>query len=346
MPLSNRILDDPGQRRNATARIDAYLDAVENASARTRWLTIVLTTSCVIVFFAHWNTLPEAWLLGRLDVARHARAYFLASESERCALLQGEDGAKYNRGRQLLNQHQMDRSEVVLRIPITFAPDEETQGGATVHGEAVVDLAALSLQHAVDTIEDAVLSDVKVLNVPFLGIAFDVNDLGLMSGLAFAVILLMRKMSLNTERDSVRTLFRASYRKGCTLEAYEIVALKQVLTTPIRNHYEDIGTFRRGMIQVYRALPMTINVAAPGILAAVYATNFRSFDVGNMISPQATLLSMTASGILLVTVAALTCACLKSEIEIHRLMDAVATSSAATFFKRFAIPPPGGVGPG
>lgn len=73
------------------------------------------------------------------------------------------------------------------------------------------------------------------VRVPFFGFTFDVNDLGLLAGLGFIVILLLLRFSLRSEIISLRLSFKAvadaaDVKKLATF--YDLLAMRQVLTMP------------------------------------------------------------------------------------------------------------------
>jgi len=75
------------------------------------------------------------------------------------------------------------------------------------------------------------------VRVPFFGVAFDVNDLGLLVGIGFVVILLLLRFSLGSEIVGLRISFKnvtaLSQEPGELLERfYELLAMRQVFTLP------------------------------------------------------------------------------------------------------------------
>jgi hypothetical protein len=71
-----------------------------------------------------------------------------------------------------------------------------------------------------------------VIRVPVVGFTLDVNDLGLIGGVAFIVILLMLRFSLTRELDNVRLSFERAEGLGRLHEFYTLLAMRQVFTVP------------------------------------------------------------------------------------------------------------------
>ncbi|HEY0406603.1 MAG TPA: hypothetical protein VGC89_12805, partial [Pyrinomonadaceae bacterium] len=87
----------------------------------------------------------------------------------------------------------------------------------------------------------AYVENAFTIRVPFFGFSFDVNDLGLLGGLGFIVILALLRFSIRSEIVSLRLSFKAvaaEARKDPTQIAlfYDLLAMRQVLTMP---HVED-----------------------------------------------------------------------------------------------------------
>jgi hypothetical protein len=91
--------------------------------------------------------------------------------------------------------------------------------------------------HAIfyDRLVEAYVKNTYSIHVPFFGVTFDANDLGLIGGLSFVVILMLLRFSLGRERDNLRVLFeRAESIQGMLSEVYDALAMRQVFTLPPR----------------------------------------------------------------------------------------------------------------
>jgi hypothetical protein len=79
------------------------------------------------------------------------------------------------------------------------------------------------------------------IKVPFFGFSFDVNDLGLLGGIGFIVILILLRFSLRSETVSLRVAFKAVREESknnpkLLATFYDLLAMRQVFTLP---HLED-----------------------------------------------------------------------------------------------------------
>lgn len=83
----------------------------------------------------------------------------------------------------------------------------------------------------------AYVDNALTIRVPFFGFAFDVNDLGLLGGIGFIVILFLLRFSLRSEIINLRLAFKAAAKTEDQLPIfYDLLAMRQVFTLP---HVED-----------------------------------------------------------------------------------------------------------
>lgn len=78
------------------------------------------------------------------------------------------------------------------------------------------------------------VENVRFVKAPFFGIAFDVNDLGLIGGIGLIIILLLLRHSLSREVKSLNKSFTEARRTGAQqfYHFYHILAMKLVFTIP------------------------------------------------------------------------------------------------------------------
>lgn len=76
------------------------------------------------------------------------------------------------------------------------------------------------------------VENVRLVRAPFFGIAFDVNDLGVIGGIGFIIILLLLRHSLSREIKSLNRSFRVAYDTNQLRHFYHVLAIRQVFTVP------------------------------------------------------------------------------------------------------------------
>ncbi|MGA9773316.1 MAG: hypothetical protein WBV94_30075 [Blastocatellia bacterium] len=78
----------------------------------------------------------------------------------------------------------------------------------------------------------AYVENVRFIRIPFVGIAFDVNDLGTIGGIGLIIILVLMRFSLSREIKNLRVSFREAVRHDQLCHFYHALAMTQVFTVP------------------------------------------------------------------------------------------------------------------
>ncbi len=170
----------------------------------------------------------------------------------------------------------------------------------------------------------AYIDNAMTVRVPFFGVAFDVNDLGLMGGIGFVTILVLLRFSLRTEIASLRIAFKAAARETAgdrpRLEAfYDLVAMQQVLTFPqMRDERVGWAIHRPRLL---RAIPKLICFLPVVVYTMVAANDFRSQHVANVINPLHTRVLLAYTGVLWVLIFALAGWCFARLMKVDRIWD-------------------------
>ena len=76
------------------------------------------------------------------------------------------------------------------------------------------------------------VENVRFIKVPFFGIAFDVNDLGTIGGLAILTILVLLRYSLSREIKNLNVSFEEAYHHDQLSAFYHALAMRQLFTVP------------------------------------------------------------------------------------------------------------------
>jgi hypothetical protein len=178
--------------------IQDYLDASSDASKRTRTITIILVIASVVVLAGWLNSLQTHWMQKRMIMLQDMRGEYVASKLGPYPEYK-VDGETYKHETQLYEQRYKDLCAAVER---------------------------------------AYVDNSLVVRVPFLGFTFDVNDLGLIGGIGFLVILACYRFFLSREVDNLRLSFEEASRlgEGELEKFYSLLAMRQVFTVPVSTH--------------------------------------------------------------------------------------------------------------
>jgi len=162
------------------------------------------------------------------------------------------------------------------------------------------------------------------IDVPFFGVAFDINDLGLLGGISFVTILVLMRFSLRTEIVSLRLAFKAAARDARgdreQLERfYDLLASQQVFTLP---HMHDTSPGWMGRRPwLLRVGPKLTCLLPLAVYTLVAVNDFLSQGVANSISPIHTRLLLAYTAVIWVVIGALSAWCFRRLVEIDRLWD-------------------------
>lgn len=133
----------------------------------------------------------------------------------------------------------------------------------------------------------AYVENALTVRVPFFGVAFDINDLGLLSGIGFVTILLMLRFSLRNEIVSLRLAFKAAMEVGKNnpkqLDTfYDLMAMRMVLTLP--NMEDDSIGWKVSRSETLQSISKWICFFPLFAYSLIAYQDYTTQDIGNAIS--------------------------------------------------------------
>ena len=150
--------------------------------------------------------------------------------------------------------------------------------------------------------------NVLTLHIPFFGTSFDINDLSLISGITFTIILIWLRLSLWTELNSTQQVFERVDVKDLkeVKDYYEYLGTRQVFTIPL-SFDEQIKKYGERQWRLMLILLIALPVALQGLLLAndLYTT-----DIGISISTPNTIMVLISGFFFLATTFVLMFSCL------------------------------------
>ena len=161
------------------------------------------------------------------------------------------------------------------------------------------------------------------VRIPFFGISFDINDLSLVSGITFTIILIWLRLSLWTELNSTQQVFERVDVKDLkeVKDYYEYLGTRQVFTIPL-SFDEQLKKYGERQWRLMLILLIALPVALQGLLLAndLYTT-----QIGINISTQNTIIVLISGFFFLATTSVLMFSCLSivSSINHHWREQAV-----------------------
>src|SRR5712664_4108298 len=259
--------------------LEDYLKGAADASNRTRVIMLAMVVASVLALVSFLNTMnfEIGWIKGGNPNANLQLKSWKLARLERI----GDPRSDYVR-QKICPPGQP--CTLYADSPRTPAPaSEETRPAeARTAPSEFVNSANADLRYrqfyaaaARDYVDNAF-----TVRVPFFGVAFDVNDLGLLVGIGFVTILLLLRFSIRSEIISLRISFKSvramSKEPREMLERfYDLLAMRQVFTMPrlkvdkllIEHHGEEEWSSHepswtvwvlRGILKIICCLPLLV----------------------------------------------------------------------------------------
>jgi hypothetical protein len=172
--------------------IKDYVEATTDAAKRTRLVAIVLVVASILVFIGFYNSLRWSWP-----------------------------------GERIRSAYDPDNKSVHKALDVEHHPrllSDDDKDGKTPVDDFRKQIQEASVR--------AYVENVRFVRVPFVGVAFDVNDLGMIGGIGLILILFVMRYSLSREIKNLNFSFREAARLNQYGEFYHALAMRQVLTVP------------------------------------------------------------------------------------------------------------------
>jgi hypothetical protein len=137
-----------------------------------------------------------------------------------------------------------------------------------------------------------------IVRVPVFGFTVDANDLGMLGGIGFIVIMVVFRFCVSREVDNIVLSFKAAGRLGKSVQFYHLLAMRQVFTVP------NDGEIKRGALLLwvpkafcFAPLIVHLSVAGHDVLTAV---------VGHQLSDIRTRILFACEAVVAIVLVALT----------------------------------------
>lgn len=233
------------------AYLKPFIESTNEAAARFRRVLFVMVTASILGFGAVWNSMPFGWLTSRLAATRSAEKYLTLQElrSEWVRLESPRSDEKAKTGNSDVESIAQKRELIIEKVNHTLRVDGEEHGWITDLKELNRKLNSPSFDQArkwtsgrnfhdsgqairyAQSLDDMRNANVLLVRIPFFGIGFDVNDLGLLGGITFSVLLILFRFTLWREYNNLRLTFHLAKPEDLRY-CYMCLAMQQVLTVP------------------------------------------------------------------------------------------------------------------
>ncbi len=256
-----------------------YTDAASGASDRGRFVLIVMITISVLAFGAFWNSWQGSWVNARLNEAKDA--YRLKVWDYHNKSLSNPDSAKI-----------FDEAHWFVQLR---GLEDSTR-----------------LKEYLGDLQKIQLEQIMQIHVPFFGMTVDVNDLGILGGLAFVVVLIWMNFSLMREANNLTIAFNWAKVNGALGECYRILTMRQVLTLPIVGSGIPRNRF-------WQKIPKSLLLLPAIVQLLIFCYDVYSNQLGLSISLANTIILYVLSFCFLVLITILTYLCFELTSEIDKI---------------------------
>jgi len=220
--------------------IQDYLDASSEASKRARLMLIVMLVASALMTVGMLNSLDSSWMLRRIIALDH-------------------NGMKKDYAASFIGP---------LPVPDQFSNEAEYNDAKGLYRRRYEELNTAFIRSYVDSS--------LFIRVPFFGFSFDVNDLGLLGGIGFLIILGSLRFCLSRELENLHLSFEEAKKLGKLDEFYSLLAMKQVFTIP-RTKY-----IRRTRFLVLA--PKAVSLLPLVVYALVAWNDFSTSSIGDFLN--------------------------------------------------------------
>ena len=222
-----------------TERIKLALTYAEESSKRARWIVFILQLAVIVVLASLWQQADSNWLQQRLYAAQ-----------DLVRVLSCQPDKVY--GETVVNEAKksMDRGPSLTLTGGAEYFDSKYSCAAVMKDDARIKRAykyqkdwGFSLTEAkknVSDLQQLMVNRVLGVSFPVLGVVFDVNDLSLLAGVTFVILLSWFHFALRRQNKNITHVFdiarkadlSGSEPDNCLSETYYLLAMTQVLTIP------------------------------------------------------------------------------------------------------------------
>ena len=173
-------------------------------------------------------------------------------------------------------------------------------------------------EYALENLMEAQAENLTLVRMPILGISFDINFLGFISGGIFYALMALLYLSMVREDRNLKTLFQQGWQDEDTDDGrlYELLSMYQVLTVPQKLYRQDDQKdmmTRKFIVGVFW-FPFIV-------LALIFSYDLYSFKIGLSLNPLMTVVTSFLTLISLLLIGVTSRKLTDRQTRINRLWD-------------------------
>jgi hypothetical protein len=297
--------------------IDQYIRALGASSSRVRFVMLAIIISSIAAASTLWSERTNAWARHRLtteaensDLAEKCNLWNDFSKGVGCAKELARNG--------LLHQSRLDPGQLLAKEKIVLQHGFDTRKCLRVC-DAADSLSRYGVTTSSGAIsfaqkqQEAYINNVLYVRTPVLGLTFDINDLGLITGVTFCILMLVMVFYTHRAHENlVLAMWKVqeiAEEEGCfdvpgskANLLYHTLAMEQVFTVPpTLARWNDFQFFRRAHYLLFFA-PFVVQIL-------VFGNDLQSAGIGAAFSDRETRISLSVQAILILAVIPLCILC-------------------------------------
>lgn len=288
---------DKPERMTEDFEFGQYVHALAASSNRIRYLIFAVAITTVVVLVSSRHSHPYGWTMSRVAIVREtlgaeiwdARGKLTKADALDVCAKEVQAGApKWPLGMR-------DRSAEIAEISARHG----FRNANCWHLNYVVAKLGLRDKEAVekwlDKIEQEQVSGVIIKNMPFLGVPFDVNDLGIFSGLTYTILMVALWFAMVRHQENLylsmwKVCEMAQKKDGPNPEGranllYHALAMSQLFTTP-----PTLARWQTSFTDQFPRLFFLIPAVMQGYIGW---NDLDTFDRGSMVNEKAAVVGWT-----------------------------------------------------
>lgn len=266
------------------------LTYAEESSKRGRWIVFIMQLAVVLVIASVWAEDDSNWLQLRLNAAQSAVRLLECDPRNAYPSAKGykPDDILHDQPRPASHLTEEDWDKEFLCTKALTATELS-------QGQKYLDQWHYSLAQAKKNVADLqqmMSNRVLGVTVPVLGIVFDINDLSLMAGVTFTILLSWFHFSLRRQHDNVKKVFelaevadgphpKTANSPSVLKIAYDLLSMSQVLTIPPGTSADSRNlSLKRRLLRLPNLIMWTAVIAQIVVVVDDLATMKHGDDLG------------------------------------------------------------------
>ena len=271
-----------------------YIEATKESTDRTRKILLIMIVASILIATACWNTRTSGWVNSRLAMAKAVEDILVKQDSQ-----------------------PLPAGSPTPSTVLSIAPDQHTLYEKAEERIKHVGITSNQAKQGLLWAQKVRTEQLSQIQVPILGISFDVNDLGLLGGVTFIVMLMWVNYSLWHQSNNLKLAF--SFARQLTPDgeyprwlyhAYQNLAMRQVLSIPPRP--ATVKAKNPGVRKLWiRKLSKSLYALPFAVQLAVVLHDWFTADLGTELNWWTTWTVLITGSLFLVFIGILTVTCLR-----------------------------------